>query len=190
MSQPAAAPAVPDKLARTGANGFIGPRSLTPRYVGPVCKQHGITHPCWVCDEVQERDESLEAQRRAEVAAINERNLAIIVELEEEERKKAIQRVAASMTLRCHHNRVAMDCADCHLVSETYDKNIYRREINEALREADLRAYRFERKTGVGTENEATQFREKTFDDGSGIHDVVQMIDVAIWQATLHYGPR
>ena len=73
-----------------------------------------------------------------------------------------------------------------HLVSDTYDKERLPSRDQRGAARCRLRAYRFDWET----ENGEIQFRERVFDDGSGVHDVIQMIDVAIWQATLHYGPK
>lgn len=164
-------------------------RTRTPRYLGPICKQHNCANPCTQCYAEQWRDDWLEDQRREEVAVINVHNLGILAAVENEQRvKEAAHRIALSHGVRCWHDKPALECGVCRVADVEYNRDVYRREINEALSEvaSGFRLYRVTRKSVDGTK----QFSERTFTDGQGLNDLEQVIDVQIWQATRHYGPE
>jgi len=152
------------------------------------CVHGSPLYDCWFCDLVSEVPAKRELERQAEVDRINAVNIPLFEAAERAEKlKEAEKHAAIALGSRCWHDKPALDCDVCRLAEADYDRDVYRTQINKALKELRYKHGRTNVREAGGT----VLFDERAFsNDHEGLDDLVALVDVEILKATRHYGAK
>jgi hypothetical protein len=167
-------------------NKLFKPPKTTAEWAATYCSRHGQPLPCFRCREYDEFTR--------ESARVHRQNYELsIARAAAQAWGEVLQSAGVAREAKCVHGHMYYEhyCDVCRLapVDPDYDPDIYRTEIDKAMKQA--------RKSLTGSAAKQPRFEDIEKDDaekkplteGNKDHqDLMQIIDIEVWKAAKKYG--